>query len=456
MLNQYSKLKKRYSDFEETVQQLDHRVQAQFSKGMKRVGKAVRWLVRLAEDSSSDRGRLGCTRRLIRRAIFYAFGRRILKDACRRMKIILKQLRKQQHWSAVNPLLRYQASPHKLTSNRAFEHNALAGIMQSVEEVKNMVREAHNAGRRIEKWLCRSSHHTEPATISPTQSPSRIHEPTAAPLQHWLETLQGSNPGQPGWPTADHAGFYNVETVDPADIGDIASSTYDNTDVESSDAATNDDMEDGEVDIESNFSSRYDTDALSSAGDTEAASVDMETESVGSEGTAYPGEAEPELQDDSNDAFSDTTATQASDNEAEPDTTAPGGAEGEASQTPNHSPDDDIHAEQPSARGPSPSGEQASTQAGVSACEHRFQERVRGYRWSLVVFASCVNQTRCIECGLHRTTREFSSLLREGENGGAEVNWKHISTLRWIPGASGYARSFSELFSSFPDSPKNE
>lgn len=322
---------------------------------------------------------------------------------------------------------------HRLTFTRTLEHNALADIWQSVEEFKNMVRRARWAGRRIERHLCRSSHHTEPPTTHPSApSPTQINDPISVPWQHGSETLQGSIPGHPGWPTAGHAGFDNFEIV-----SDIGSSTYDSTDVESIETATNDGMEDGDADTASNFSWGHETDALSSPGGTEAASVDMETESVNSESTAYPEDAEPDFEDHENDAVSDTTATQASDAEAGPDATAPTDAEEEVPQTLGASPDHDSHSEQPSTQGPFSSSEETRTQPEVLACAHLFEKFVSGYCWSLVVFSSSVIRTKCRSCGAYRTRRRFSSILKEGQDGGAEINWTHIKALEWIPGASG-------------------
>ncbi|KAG6355144.1 hypothetical protein INS49_004225 [Diaporthe citri] len=83
---------------------------------------------------------------------------------------------------------------------------------------------------------------------------------------------------------------------------------------------------------------------------------------------------------------------------------------------------------------------ETTSQPGSSVCTHA-DVNTLSWTWSLILYASSGVRTKCNACGEEQTKAELSSLLKESEEGGAKLNWEHISNLRWVPGA-GWSWSF--------------
>lgn len=141
---------------------------------------------------------------------------------------------------------------------------------------------------------------------------------------------------------------------------------------------------------------------------------------------------------------SDTATTSGFDNETNTNPTATDSDNPEAAsaahasnkQGPGPVPEfgPNVHDAQPSASTP-PQSDTQTDQPTPPVCAHS-NVRIHTWGWSLVIYASAGMRVDCRECGRQWCTAEFSSLLQTSENGGAELNWQHISHLRWWPGGS--------------------
>lgn len=77
--------------------------------------------------------------------------------------------------------------------------------------------------------------------------------------------------------------------------------------------------------------------------------------------------------------------------------------------------------------------DETNPQHDPSTCTHP-DASFHSWNWSLIVYASAGVRIKCRACGEQRTEAEFSSLLERGEDGGARLNWEHVSRFRWWPG----------------------
>lgn len=94
--------------------------------------------------------------------------------------------------------------------------------------------------------------------------------------------------------------------------------------------------------------------------------------------------------------------------------------------------------------GPYPGGDDAPSHTGgdetipdpaSSDCKHT-DASYHSWNWSLIIYASAGVRMRCRTCGEQKAQAEFSSLLEKSEEGGAKLNWDHISNIRWWPGGA--------------------
>jgi hypothetical protein len=71
------------------------------------------------------------------------------------------------------------------------------------------------------------------------------------------------------------------------------------------------------------------------------------------------------------------------------------------------------------------------------ACRHLRIRVVSSWTYSIVIYYSHSRTTRCITCGHTETFSMSSGLLQGDEMGRTVINWNHITTFRFIPGAEG-------------------
>lgn len=70
-------------------------------------------------------------------------------------------------------------------------------------------------------------------------------------------------------------------------------------------------------------------------------------------------------------------------------------------------------------------------------CTHPNIRVESSWVFSIVVYYSGSITTRCITCGNKEVFSASSGLLKENETGQIGINWDHITTGRFIPGAAG-------------------
>lgn len=377
----------------DSMQMLEYNTRRQFKRRTRQAFKALKWLSALVRESAPGQSKRRKWKLRVRQAIIYLFGQNTLKCALEQMESLWDALRRGEDMFV--PAHKRRSCENIQILNRS--RNRILSIMRESESrYRGLVR----TFRRLERRVRRS-----------------LNSTIATPTNHPAEGL--ATPLDPSTILEDNQNGAHCDSIDHADMG-------------STSAASNEEVQ-GQRVYEPNPVDSGDEEYLYPLSEVEDTNLDPDTMSVDSR------DAPPSDEGTDEDEISNTTTISSSYNEMETLSTLSihgSGFDGVPSvstedapkPTSGFSPNDD---DTPSDTG----NDGTNSQPDAEACAHQ-DVSIHAWNWSLIIYASNGIRIKCRACGEQRAESEFSSLLEKSEEGGAKLNWKHISNIRWWPGAA--------------------